>query len=69
MNLEVSEGAREEICVPGEGRLPDFLVIGAAQSGTTTLYHYQGRHPAIFMSPVKEPCKLWSGRFRSLALM
>ena len=40
----------------GEGRLPDFLVIGAAKSGTTTLYHYLRRHPGIFMSPVKEPC-------------
>lgn len=38
------------------GRLPDFLVVGAAKSGTTTLYHYLSRHPQVFMSPVKEPC-------------
>jgi hypothetical protein len=38
------------------GRWPDFLVIGAAKSGTTTLYHYLARHPGIHMSPQKEPC-------------
>lgn len=38
-----------------EGRLPNFLVIGVAKAGTTSLYHYLGQHPDIFMSPVKEP--------------
>ena len=36
-------------------RLPNFLVIGAAKSGTTTLYQYLCRHPNIFMSIPKEP--------------
>lgn len=36
-------------------RLPDFLIIGAAKSGTTTLYRYLTLHPRIFMSTVKEP--------------
>ncbi len=35
-------------------RLPDFLVIGAAKSGTISLYHYLGQHPEIFMCPVNE---------------
>lgn len=35
--------------------MPDFLVIGAAKSGTTSLYHYLDQHPDIFMAPVKEP--------------
>jgi hypothetical protein len=35
--------------------LPNFLVIGAAKSGTTSLYHYLKQHPEVFMSPVKEP--------------
>jgi len=35
--------------------LPNFLVIGAAKSGTTSLYHYLAQHPEIYMSPVKEP--------------
>ena len=34
--------------------LPNFLVIGAAKSGTTSLYHHLASHPAVFMSPVKE---------------
>ncbi len=34
-------------------RLPDFLIIGAAKSGTTTLYKYLCRHPQ-FYQPVKE---------------
>lgn len=36
-------------------RLPDFLIVGAAKSGTTTLYEYLCRHPDIFMSTPKEP--------------
>lgn len=35
--------------------LPNFLVIGAARAGTTSLHHYLGSHPEIYMSPVKEP--------------
>ena len=41
--------------VSREGRLPNFLVIGAGKSGTTSLYYYLRQHPEIFMSPVKEP--------------
>ena len=35
--------------------LPNFLVIGAAKAGTTSLYHYLRQHPGIFMSADKEP--------------
>lgn len=35
--------------------MPNFLIIGAARSGTTSLYHYLNQHPQIYMSPVKEP--------------
>lgn len=38
------------------GRLPDFLIIGAAKSGTSTFYRYLRRHPQLYMSPIKEPC-------------
>ncbi|NBB75270.1 MAG: sulfotransferase [Bacteroidetes bacterium] len=37
------------------GRLPNFLIIGAAKSGTTSLYHYLRQHPDVFMPAVKEP--------------
>jgi hypothetical protein len=35
--------------------IPDFLVIGAGKSGTTSLYKYLRQHPEIFMPVVKEP--------------
>lgn len=38
----------------GEGRLPDFLVIGAAKAGTTSLHFYLSLHPEIFMATPKE---------------
>jgi len=34
---------------------PDFFVIGAAKSGTTSLHRYLDQHPGITMSSVKEP--------------
>jgi hypothetical protein len=37
------------------GRLPDFLIIGAARSGTTALHSYLRQNPAIFMPSAKEP--------------
>lgn len=35
--------------------LPDFLVIGASRSGTTSLHNYLGRHPEICMCSRKSP--------------
>jgi hypothetical protein len=35
--------------------LPNFLVIGAAKSGTTSLHWYLTEHPAVFMTSVKDP--------------
>ena len=35
--------------------LPNFLLIGAAKSGTSSLYMYLGQHPEIFTSTTKEP--------------
>ncbi len=35
--------------------LPDFLVIGAPKAGTTALHAALARHPALFMSAIKEP--------------
>lgn len=42
--------------------LPNFLIVGAAKSGTTSLYHYFKQHPQIYMSPEKEP-KFVSSQF------
>lgn len=35
-------------------RLPNFVIIGAAKSGTTALYWYLQDHPEVYMSPLKE---------------
>jgi hypothetical protein len=40
---------------PGRGRiLPDFLVIGTAKSGTTTLYGWLSEHPLVAPAAKKE---------------
>ncbi|MBA3496733.1 MAG: sulfotransferase [Gemmatimonadales bacterium] len=35
--------------------LPNFLLIGAAKSGTSSVFAYLGQHPDVFVSPAKEP--------------
>jgi hypothetical protein len=35
--------------------LPNFLIIGAAKAGTTSLYEHFRSHPDIFMPRLKEP--------------
>lgn len=37
------------------GRMPDFVLLGAMKSGTTTLHEYLDAHPGIWMSTPKEP--------------
>lgn len=34
--------------------LPNFLVIGAAKAGTSSLWYYLNQHPQIYMTPRKE---------------
>lgn len=36
-------------------KLPNFLLVGAAKCGTSSLHKYLDQHPEIFMSKVKEP--------------
>ncbi|MCB2015611.1 MAG: sulfotransferase [Sphingobium sp.] len=36
-------------------KLPTFMIIGAARSGTTALYDLVRQHPQVFMSAIKEP--------------
>ena len=31
-------------------KLPNFLIVGAAKSGTSSLYHYLKQHPKIYMT-------------------
>jgi hypothetical protein len=34
---------------------PNFFLVGAPKAGTTSLYHYLGQHPDVYISPKKEP--------------
>jgi len=33
--------------------LPNFMIIGVAKAGTTSLFHYLDQHPQVFMCPIK----------------
>lgn len=47
--------------------MPNFLIVGAAKSGTTSLYNYLSDHPDIFMSyPRKEPRFFVAEHFRDV---
>jgi hypothetical protein len=41
--------------VAGTGRLPSFLIVGAAKSGTTSICSYLKQHPEVFLPINKEP--------------
>lgn len=49
------ESEQGESPARGSNRWPDFFIIGAAKSGTTTLHDYLARHPSLWMSSPKEP--------------
>jgi hypothetical protein len=36
-------------------RTPNFFIVGAARSGTTSVARYLEEHPQVYMSPIKEP--------------
>jgi hypothetical protein len=38
-----------------EMKSPNFFIVGAPKCGTTSLAQWLASHPAIFMSPLKEP--------------
>jgi Sulfotransferase family len=37
-----------------DGKLPNFLVLGTAKAGTSSLYVYLRQHPQVFLSPTTE---------------
>jgi hypothetical protein len=44
---------RQATAVNTSTKTPNFIIIGAAKSGTTSLYHYLAQHSQIYMSPKK----------------
>ena len=48
-------------------KLPNFLIVGAAKSGTSSLYHYLKQHPEIYMiRGNKEPCFFVASIYKQL---
>lgn len=35
---------------------PNFLIVGGAKAGTTSLHYYLCQHPNVYMPDLKEPC-------------
>jgi hypothetical protein len=50
----VNDSLFTEFGKPMKTKPLDFLVIGAAKSGTTALFHYLRDHPNIYLPPEKE---------------
>ncbi len=57
-HVPADQDARPE--APAAAGWPDFLVIGAPKSGTTSLYHYLRQHPDIFLSPTRKEGRFFS---------
>jgi len=49
------EVLRDEKVEPANVRLPDFIVIGAMKSGTTTLFEWLADQPELALPALKEP--------------
>jgi Sulfotransferase domain len=52
--VDVSAPSRAHPVGRGARRLPDFVIVGAARSGTTALARYLGAHPGVFIPERKE---------------
>ncbi len=47
-------------------KLPNFLIVGAAKSGTTSIYNYLKQHPDIYLPENKEPRFFVSSEFKNM---
>lgn len=52
---------RSEKTREADAPLPNFLIVGAAKSGTTSLYHFLNQHPDVFLSPERKEGRFFSG--------
>jgi hypothetical protein len=57
MRIQTKEvvSLKSKITDKKDSHIPDFLIIGAGKSGTTSLDNYLKQHPQIFIPSVKEP--------------
>jgi hypothetical protein len=49
-----NEERRQRLMTASQRALPDFIIIGAQKSGTTSLFNLLGQHPQIELSVVKQ---------------
>jgi hypothetical protein len=52
--MAVSQGASANALTAERPRLPNFLIVGAAKSGTTSLASHLSKHPQVYVPPAKE---------------
>ena len=45
---------------------PDFIIAGASKSGTSSIYHYLGRHPQVLLAHKKEIDFYWTNYKRGI---
>jgi hypothetical protein len=55
ITLEQNDYSKSSALTKKHDLIPDFLIIGAGKSGTTSLDKYLKEHPEIFIPRVKEP--------------
>lgn len=47
-------------------KLPNFLIVGTAKCGTTSIYHYLKQYPQVFLPRHKEPLFMMSAIYEKL---
>lgn len=50
---QLDEDTENAVYLP-EWRKPDYFIVGAPRSETSSLYNYLNQHPAVFLPDVKE---------------
>ena len=48
-------------------KLPNFLIVGTAKCGTTSIYNYLKQHPQVFLPRHKEPLFMMSAIYEKLS--
>jgi len=52
----ISSPIMHDLCkINNSTKTPNFFIVGAAKAGTSFISGYLNRHPAIYISPIKEP--------------
>lgn len=55
LSLQIGQEDMVKIGLPDINVYPNFLIVGAAKAGTTSLYFWLNQHPDVFLPSLKEP--------------